>query len=212
MNLEVTKAEISTPMDFASSPLQRAFISLAKLKEQHASLSRSFLVHSPADVASSVQASSSHLPATREEEELIAGRPSTLSPQIKKSRHASIATTESDHEWFDALEAIGDGAQEFVMDPQTFTDGYSLPSKIMGNDSRSSLDRFEEPNDDSDSDVGELTELSPTQPSASPIHQIDLPVHILRRTELPARPSGDEGSLFAILKKNVGKASIWQIV
>lgn len=33
--------------------------------------------------------------------------------------------------------------------------------------------------------------------------------HTTRRTELPSGPIGDEGSLFAVLKKNVGKVSMY---
>lgn len=112
-------------------------------------------------------------------------------------RH-SISTTASDntHEWYDAVEHF-DGPEEFVMELQPTPEGTELPSRIPSNDSRSSLERPESCN--TGADVGGERTLE-----ASSESNIDARA-IVRRTCLPSRVVGDEGSLFAILKKNVGK-------
>lgn len=130
----------------------------------------------------------SPLPYTPEEPNY----PNDPAPQLtssftRKPKRTSIATTVSDsiNEWFDALDDPNDGLEEFVMDVNASPDAEPEgPSRILTNDSRSSLNESES----SSIDTREIIE------SETP-----------GRTQLPVPAPSDEGSLFAILKKNVGK-------
>ncbi len=112
-------------------------------------------------------------------------------------RH-SVATTVSDntHEWFDAVDQF-DGPEEFVMELQSAPEGGEQPSHILSNDSRSSLERPEQYSTEIDKKEERELEV-PLEP------KLDARA-LVRRTHLPSPVVGDEGSLFAILKKNVGK-------
>ncbi|KAF8213333.1 oxysterol binding protein [Mycena galopus ATCC 62051] len=182
------------------SPTQRVHDALETLKTQHEALSKSILTLAPLlDVGQTMRGSP--LPITAEEEECTT--PVTYSPSPSFTPHSrkrtSITTTttrsESVNEWFDA---DSEGAEEFVLDipPAQFDSESRQPSQILSNDSRSSL---------GPSSVESYTDAegeSLRAPSESTTVN-DAPV--VRRTHLPAAPVGDEGSLFAILKKNVGK-------
>lgn len=113
-------------------------------------------------------------------------------------RH-SISTTASDNtnEWYDAVDHF-DGPEEFVMELQPTPEGTEQSSRIPSNDSRSSLERSE-----SCSTGAEEERTS----EASSESNLDVRA-IVRRTSLPSPVVGDEGSLFAILKKNVGKVEV----
>ncbi|KAG6845951.1 hypothetical protein H0H87_010999 [Tephrocybe sp. NHM501043] len=174
----------------------RVQLALETLKAQHAMLLTSMQML--AEMSHSNQGSP--LSATVEEE----AQPSRLdtSPRIstpvsKLSRRTSIATSgsESMHEWYDAL----DGAEEFFMDapnPEEQT------STMLMNESRSSLYQQDSSSIDTDiEDHGGIKELRPSTPTSSRIAD----PKVKRRTHLPSPPVGDEGSLFAMLKKNVGK-------
>jgi hypothetical protein len=105
--------------------------------------------------------------------------------------------SDSVHEWFDAL----DGAEEFVMDVQSTPDGLEQPSRTLTNESRSSLGQQDTSSVDTDAATDtpyheEKQAVSPGEPQ------------VVRRTQLPAPPVADEGSLFTILKNNVGKVCI----
>ncbi|TFK76896.1 hypothetical protein BDN72DRAFT_890690 [Pluteus cervinus] len=187
-------------LDLQLSPHQRASDALTKLRAQHTALSRSIFGLTFAE-----QGTLGHstplptLPATTEEEEPPAE--ARLTPQNKRARHASLATTVSElSEWFDALDAMADGAQEFVMEGNAS----EQPSKMLTNDSRSSLERIVESNADTDSEE-DHQEMQSCLNLSEVLEKVETVVPVTRRTELPARPVGDEGSLFAILKKNVGK-------
>lgn len=108
-------------------------------------------------------------------------------------RH-SIATTISDgtYEWHDAVEDMGSGPEEFVMDTQPYPEHAEKPSPVPMSDSRSSLEQIQT---HSNSDIGQERAESPSTRVT------------VRRTRLPSPVIGDEGSLFAILKKNIGK--VW---
>jgi oxysterol-binding protein-related protein 3/6/7 len=108
------------------------------------------------------------------------------SPISRRLTRASISTTFSDShstEWFDAQE----GVEEFELEQDE-----PEPSKIVIDDSKSSLE--ETASVDTDISIAELGEGEDN-------------VHIVRRNQLPAPVVADEGSLFAILKKNVGKVT-----
>jgi len=139
----------------------------------------------------------STVPETVEEED-HKSEGHTPSPTLSRNRH-SIATTMSDSasEWFDASE----GAEEFVLD-DVIPDANEQPSYIMTNDSASSTSL--EPDAESvDTDI-ESEELPAPVSDDAPASP-DTPLQVARRTHLPAPITGDEGSLFTVLKKNVGK-------
>ncbi|KAG5648139.1 hypothetical protein DXG03_006093 [Asterophora parasitica] len=171
--------------------LQRVLSVLDTLKAQHASLMASMQ-----SLSDSHSPRGSPLPATAEEEDTRLHSQAFATPTSWQSRRASVATSVSDsvHEWFDAL----DGAEEFVMDVQITPEGMEQPSRILTNDSQSSL--HETSSIDTDIEEDEHPPVTPT--SARPSREA---LQVRRRTHLPTTPVGDEGSLFAILKKNVGK-------
>jgi len=164
---------------------------LNNLKVQHAGLLKSLPAHPSSDSSRFMQAS---LPITAEEEEQPVCSP-RLTPISRQSRSASIATSVSDsvHDWFDAL----DGAEEFVMDMQVTLEGSELPSQLSAHDARSAVSQQEDSSVDTD-----IEENVKARSIPGPFSETSA---VVRRTRLPAYPAGDEGSLFAILKKNVGK-------
>ncbi|GLB36356.1 putative pleckstrin homology domain containing protein [Lyophyllum shimeji] len=188
---------LGTASDAAGDSLppsfRRVMSAMETLKAQHASL-----LTSMQDLADLRQSSGSPLPATAEEED--PDHPPLLStPLSRRSKRASTTTSVSDsvHEWFDAL----DGPEEFVVD----VDGPELPSRLLTNESRSSLGQQAETSS-IDTDIGEDVKVPDQQPITPTSAQLTREaLQIKRRTLLPAMPVGDEGSLFAILKKNVGK-------
>ncbi|KAG5639369.1 hypothetical protein H0H81_003513 [Sphagnurus paluster] len=167
-------------------PFQRVLSVLEVLKSQHATF-----VQTLSDVAHSTQGSP--LPMTFEEDNRASSPYGT--PMSRHSKRTSIATTISDsvNEWFDAL----DGAEEFIID----TDGTEAPSRMLTNESRSSLSHQDTSSTDTDMEEDDFGH-KPSTPTNVVNHENFL---IKRRTQLPSSPIGDEGSLFAILKKNVGK-------
>lgn len=153
--------------------------------------------------------SGSPLPATEEEEEQsehFDNASHLTTPISRRSKRTSVATTVSDsiHEWFDAL----DGAEEFFMEAP-ITDGSEPPSRMLTNESRSSL--VQQETSSIDTDIEEDHHVPhPYKIATSPAHSISQTTALEpRRTRLPAMPVGDEGSLFAILKKNVGKVRLF---
>ncbi|KAF8898512.1 Oxysterol-binding protein-domain-containing protein [Infundibulicybe gibba] len=172
--------------DQPSPHVQRLYSILETLKSQHSSLKPAY-GHVHLDGNPPVHGSP--LPSTEEEEEspeLAINKFST--PLTRRSNRASVATTVSDsvNEWFDALE---DGPQEFIMDVESPQDGAGIeqqPSQIQTNDSHSTVDD----GSSIDTDMEDDRKTAQNHPE---------------RTDLPPLHVGDEGSLFAILKKNVGK-------
>lgn len=92
-------------------------------------------------------------------------------------------TTGSDVTWYDAPE-LDDGPEEFLLD----ADERGPESRIMESEQESA----------SDSDDEALLPYVVPDPTA-----------VARRSKLPALPPGDEGSLFTVLKKNVGKVRVY---
>ncbi|KAJ3510724.1 hypothetical protein NLJ89_g4514 [Agrocybe chaxingu] len=132
-------------------------------------------------------------PSTVEEEQhadlLI---PRTTSPTTRKSFRDSVATTASDSfvEWFDAVD---EGPQEFILDVSS-----EPPSRILSADG-------ETPTDTSSVDTDLEEPTAATSPVVESLPALPSQVHVVRRTQLPCLAPSDEGSLFTILKKNVGK-------
>ncbi len=134
----------------------------------------------------------SPLPFTPEEV-FVKRAPTTKSVSAsRRSARNSIETTASESfvEWFDAED---EGPQEFIMD--------------VGPEVSEPFSRLD-PMDDDDSSVN--TDIAKHECLASPVSEGLLnqdKLQVVRRTQLPCLSPGDEGSLFAILKKNVGKVS-----
>lgn len=135
---------------------------------------------------------SSPLPFTPEEDLQFERQTAKSHSAGRASLRNSMATSnESFVEWFDAED---EGPQEFTMDlgPELSEPG----SRLL-------------PMDDDNSSVN--TDIGQYERLASPVpHEVVHPgkVQVVRRTQLPCLPQSDEGSLFTILKKNVGKAGI----
>ncbi|KAL0950915.1 hypothetical protein HGRIS_007673 [Hohenbuehelia grisea] len=171
------------------SSRQRAEEALEALKVQYALVLKS--LHG-GHLENSQGSFPSSLPRTEEEDEPHVRSPSHASFYNKpqSSRRVSLAASSiSDCEWFDAPE----GAEEFVLDVQMI-EGTEQPSRMLTNDSRSSLD-------DDRSSID--TDINDDRPNTPPVSSPE--PHIVRRSELPSPIVADEGSLFAVLKKNVGK-------
>ncbi|KAJ6627191.1 oxysterol binding protein [Mycena sp. CBHHK59/15] len=177
-------------------PIQRVHDALEVLKNQHATLQKSIQSLVLLDPQSM---RGSPLPLTAEEPEerpTANSSPSaTFTIPLARKRTSVLTTTtsESINEWFDA--DSNEGAEEFILDIPPQLDSRQT-SKIVSNDSRSSLGHSSV-----DTDIVEEPSRKPSESST-----VDgAAVQVIRRTHLPAPPVGDEGSLFTILKKNVGK-------
>ena len=100
--------------------------------------------------------------------------------------------------WYDAPEF--DGAEEFVLDgtPGEETQG----SQLSYVDSPTLM---EEEDEITETESGSEMAEEELRRAMSPTPGMVNGEAISRRLELPSPPVGDEGSLFAVLKKNVGK-------
>ncbi|KAF5382908.1 hypothetical protein D9757_006329 [Collybiopsis confluens] len=196
------------PSSVIDPSYQRIHMALESLKVQHGTLVKSLhsisalaLESTPLSAHPSAQASP--LPSTVEEEE----HPLDTSSDIlsmsftRRSNRASVATTVTDsvNEWFDASD--GEGVQEFVLDDQSSPENGEGPSRIITEDSRSSLDSGRSSIDTDIDPEGAESQTGGQDADADPSRSVE----VTRRTYLPTPVVGDEGSLFAVLKKNVGK-------
>lgn len=179
------KSNLDSPLNMRFQQINTA---LASLKSQHAALLKS-LTH---EVTAPPTARGSPLPPTTEEQEeepLSASRFNTALTRRSNLAISMSSLSDSAHnEWFDAEEDLG---EEFFLDMPT-ADEEREP--IVPQSETSSLIQTASSNEE---------EHSPPLP-----HDTDPSVNIsqvVRRTRLPSGPIGDEGSLFAILKNNVGK-------
>ena len=172
--------------------LDTVFSELIILREQHKQLSTCFQALLHLDGANRPL---SPLSATMEEEaegnpDQLVNQPSPSVSQIfehhrsptrasRLSRRTSIGTTDTSVEWFDAV----DGPEEFIIPPE----------------SKDVEDRVVENGDDSDSEAEATGDEFVTSVGEQKKKEIQW------RTKLPAPITGDEISLLAVLKKNVGK-------
>lgn len=171
-------------------------MALESLKVQHGTLMKSLqTLDTSLTLSAHRSAQASPLPGTAEEEERL----DNSSAFTRRSKRNSIATTITDsiNEWFDASE--GEGVQEFILDDHLLPEG---ASRIVTSESRSSLDHSEASS--IDTDIDSVNETPPVI-SSSPDVENTSQAQIVRRTRLPVPVVGDEGSLFTVLKKNVGK-------
>lgn len=164
-----------------ASPFQRIHDALTTLKAQHAALSKSIQTRSQID------ATLPALPIAEEDEDTQSAKLSSSS--TRRSKHTSASTTVSDlSEWFDASSALNEGAQEFVVESIDAADASRI---LSGDDSQSSV-QTETSSIDTDAEVQTLETTSQT-------------LTVVRRTHLPTPIISDEGNLFTLLKKNIGK-------
>ncbi|KAI5991609.1 Oxysterol-binding protein-domain-containing protein [Pisolithus albus] len=172
---------------------QRINAAVETLKAQHTALLRS--LNGMQGDATQPVARASPLPPTAEDksEELLS--PSRFSTAFtRRSKRASSLSSLSDGgpvEWFDAQDNVG---EEFVLEEPT-PDEERGP--IILQTSFSNYKEYESSSSDEEEREQHLSKPEP-----------DLTLQarqVTRRTCLPCGPVGDEGSLFAILKKNVGK-------
>ncbi|KAL6304262.1 Oxysterol-binding protein-domain-containing protein [Sparassis latifolia] len=171
-----------------SSAYQRIQDALDSLKYQHSALVRT--LPSPIEPLASHVAS---LSSTAEEDR---GTPTPTSTHGRK--HLSAFSSVSDGSvWYDAPE--GEGAEEFVFEA---TPGDEPESNTFDQESEYAL--RVEAESSSNTDVESVfDEVEATEPESTPPSESE--EQVVRRTQLPSPPVTDEGSLFAVLKKNVGK-------
>lgn len=181
------KSNIDSPLNMRFQQINTA---LASLKSQHAALLKS-LAH---DVTAPPTARGSPLPPTteeKEEEPLSASRFNTALTRRSNLAISMSSLSDSAHnEWFDAEEDLG---EEFFLD---------VPK----------ADEEREPMVPQSETSSLIQTVSSDEEEHSPplVHDTDPFVNtsqVVRRTRLPSGPIGDEGSLFAILKNNVGKVT-----
>jgi oxysterol-binding protein-related protein 3/6/7 len=196
-------SERSTPL----SPQERVHIALEALKSQHATISKS--IQSLSSPKNDNQGAVAPLPATIEEDDdSECTRFSTPLTRVQMSKRTSFSTTISDvsmNEWFDAMDGYGEGAQEFILEALSPGDESELGVSNASTSSPTGTESVDSGTDDSDSEADaesvlmKLINDSRKSPSDSPTLQV------VRRSQLPTGPVAGEGSMFAILKKNVGK-------
>ena len=179
---------------FDSGAHSRLYAALNTLKEQHAALAKAVSSISHTDGQPSSLSSSLVLPPRVDEgeEPPQTESPTSIStpPFRSRSKRSSVATSSSDSFWFDAPE-FDDGPEEFLLD-STGADDHGPDSRIIDLNDREDTNSV-------DTDINEETPQRET---------IELPSdhsRVTRRVQLPSPPPADEGSLFAVLKKNVGK-------
>jgi len=180
---------------FDSGAHGRLCAALNTLKEQHAALAKAVSSISHTEAPSSSLSSSLVLPPRVDEGEEAFHTESPVSASTSlyrsRSKSASVATTTSDSLWFDAPE-FDDGPEEFLLE-STGADDHGPDSRII------------DPNDREDSNSIDTDIEEEETPKHEPAELPSYPSQITRRTQLPSLPPADEGSLFTVLKKNVGK-------
>lgn len=204
---DTTSDEILHPDSPHGSPalspaMQRLQTGLESLKYQHSALVQ--VLHMHPEPGPSLR-SSPLLATAKEEEELhtpstysTLGKASTRSHRLSSHSEASI--------WYDAPEY--DGAEEFILDESPAEDTYASKISDVSSpsaESSTTTTDAEFSNDwDSETDTEEGTSAEPPEQHSTTSVVVQ---SVVRRTQLPCPPVGDEGSLFTVLKKNVGKVS-----
>lgn len=176
----------------------RIHAALNTLKEQHAALAKAISNISFTDTQSGSLSSSLVLPPRVDEGEEPPNIESPASPPLSlfrsRSKRTSIATSASDSFWFDAPE-FDDGPEEFLLE-STGADDQGPDSRIIDSNDAYSVDT------DIEGEETPKREAVGLPPDSS---------QVTRRTQLPSLPPADEGSLFAVLKKNVGKVRYFDL-
>ena len=171
----------------------RLHAALNTLKEQHLLLVKAVSSISYTDPPPTSLTSSLVLPPRVEEGEEPYHTESTTpaSASMFRSERASIAPSTSESSWFDAPE-FDDGPEEFLLEP-TGADDHGPDSRIL------------DPNDREDTNSADTDIDEDETPKHEPVELPSDHSQVTRRTQLPSLPPADEGSLFTVLKKNVGK-------
>lgn len=186
----------------STNPYDRLQSAIAALKAQHVALSG--LIPFPENNPSSVQ--TSPLPSTVEEKSDESHSPARFASPIARKTWASTVTSLSDGGsiWFDAMDEP-DGAEEFFLDPLPVEAG-AAEDRIPALDGQSnSIVSGESSDTDEEDGVGRLSLATSERGVRTGAQQ----VLVAHRTSLPSGPVADEGSLFALFKKNVGKVRLF---
>jgi hypothetical protein len=187
----------STDVGTSTNPYDRLQLAIAALKAQHEALSG--LIPSLDSIPPSVLGSP--LPATVEEHSDGSQTSARFASPIARKTWASTVTSLSDGGsiWFDAVDEP-DGAEEFFLDPPQSEAG-APEDRIPVLDGQSTSNASEESDTDDEAEVARLSLAVSDRVVKAPAGAQQL----THRTSLPSGPVGDEGSLFAVFKKNVGK-------
>ncbi|KAF8499202.1 Oxysterol-binding protein-domain-containing protein [Russula emetica] len=179
----------------SSNPYDRLQSAIAALKAQHEALGG--LIPSLDNIPPSVLGSP--LPATVEEQSDGSQTPARFASPIARRTWASTVTSLSDGGsiWFDAADEL-DGAEEFILDPP-HSEACAPEDRIPVLDGQSTSNASEESDTDDEEEVARLSLAVSDRIVKAGAQQLT------HRTSLPSGPVGDEGSLFAVFKKNVGK-------
>jgi oxysterol-binding protein-related protein 3/6/7 len=158
---------------------------LDTLKSQHSALLKAMQSSLPDKVLS---------PTAEEEESAEYQTPQSLTPMTRRSLRESMTTSfsVSPLEWFDATDMF-DGPEEFVLEP---AQDVPVSVGLLEADSQSNSD-----NSSIDTNMDVLAPAPEVVTSSGGLK-------IMRRTQLPVPSFSDEGNLFTILKKNVGKVCV----
>lgn len=183
------EAILKSPPQVQSSEVVLAAI--LKLREQHGTLSE--LIHNLASM-NSVSAPMMQRGLAENGSTSTLGHGtirSPMSPRVRSALQRASMSSVTDSIWYDAEEY---GAEEYIMndEPEDETVVMTRGSSTLTGDTNLSTERG---GSDEDVDIATVDD--------TPDEKVELPINM--RTRLPARPNGDEGSLFAILKKNVGQ-------
>ena len=189
----------STDVGTSSNFYDRLQLAIAALKAQHVALSGliPFTDNNPPS------ALGSPLPSTVEERsdgsQDESPTPSRFASPIARRTWASTATSLSDGAsvWFDATDEL-DGAEEFFLDAPHSEAG-AADDRIPVLDGQCNSNVSGESDTDDGEEVARLSLALSDRGVRAGTGQL------AHRTSLPSGPVGDEGSLFAVFKKNVGK-------
>lgn len=186
----------STDVGTPTNPYDRLQLAIAALKAQHEALSG--LIPSLDNIPPGVLGSPL-LPATVEEQSDGSQTPARFASPIARKTWASTVTSLSDGGsiWFDAVDEP-DGAEEFILDPPQ-SEASAPEDRIPLLDGQSTSNASEESDTDDEEEVARLSLAVSDRIVKAGAQQLT------QRTSLPSGPVGDEGSLFAVFKKNVGK-------
>ncbi|KAH9898579.1 Oxysterol-binding protein-domain-containing protein [Cubamyces lactineus] len=174
----------------SSELLRRMATALEQLKNQHSALSKTFHTYPSIDTSVSSAVGSPTLPSTAEEED------EAHTPTTGQKRMSAFSSQSDGSIWFDAPEY--DGPEEYLLDMTPAEE--TQENKLFHTDSRLT-DRTDAT--EAGSSTGMDTDSESEETAAQSFAEEPAVIH--RRTSLPSGIVGDEGSLFAVLKKNVGK-------
>ncbi|KAH9937519.1 Oxysterol-binding protein-domain-containing protein [Fomitopsis serialis] len=203
-----TQEEPSDASPSSSANVEKVQAVLDTLKHQHSALMRVLPGYPTLDTSHSPTAGTSLSATSEEDGDQTPTASTSLAQKLGRTSMISSNSGGSNSVWFDAPEP--EGAEEFVLDSSPgderengiLDEGVQPSSPVSQSDDVSSSDATTDADTDaeSDSESEAAPETAPTSPAQSNEDR-----RIVRRTELPSGPVGDEGSLFSVLKKNVGK-------